>query len=196
MEKGHIFTWARHLTLAGLITLFACPAPALSQEKGKKEGEPAKPAFIKMKVREVRRHKGGGYAVILQTTNRKKVVPIWIGRREAQAIQMRLSKTNLPRPLTHDLLESALTILGAKVTRVEVMDIQDKVFIGKLDLKDAGGKHYRLDGRPSDLITLAVGAGLPIHVSMKVFKKAGVDMSGEAPGKVSPAVKAPRKTTL
>lgn len=180
----------------GLLLSLLIAAPA-----GAKEPPRASPpkAFVTMKVREVRAHDSGGFAVILQTSGRKKVLPIWIGRREAQAIQLRLSRARLPRPLTHSLLESALTILGATVVRVEVMDIQDKVFIGKLDLKDAAGKRYRLDGRPSDLITLAVGAGLPIHVAQHVLDQAGIDISGKEPKKLKPKKakkKKKKKTSL
>jgi len=169
-----------------MVLALVLPLDALAERE--KQSPPPTRTFIKMKVREVRQHRAGAYAVILQSPDRKKILPIWIGRREAQAIQMRLSKTRLPRPLTHELLESVLTILGAKVVRVEVMDLQKKVFIGKLDLRDAAGKRYRLDGRPSDLITLAVGAGLPVHVARKVLDKAGVDISGKEP-------KAPAKKT-
>lgn len=161
-----------------LVLALVLPVESLA-EKEKPEA-PAR-TFIKMTVREVRQHRPGVYAVILQSPDHEKILPIWIGRREAQAIQMRLSKARLPRPLTHELIESVLAILGARVVRVEVMDLQEKVFIGKLDLRDAAGRRYRLDGRPSDLITLAVGAGLPVHVAKKVLDQAGVDISGKEP---------------
>ncbi len=166
------------LFLAALVTLPALPRSADAKPPPVKQ---TRERFIEMTVREVRRHGSGGHAVVLQSGDRKKVLPIWIGRREAHAIQMRLSKSRLPRPLTHDLLESTLAILGARVVRVEVMDLREKVFIGKLDLKGADGKRYRLDGRPSDLITLAVGAGLPVHVAPAVLERAGIDISGAEP---------------
>lgn len=165
-----------------LALLLLTAAPALAEKKAPAPRSKA-PKFVEMKVRGVRQHRPGTFAVILQSPDREKILPIWIGRREAQAIQMRLSKARSPRPLTHELLESVITILGAKVVRVEVMGLRDKVFIGKVDLEDSRGKRYRLDGRPSDLITLAVGAGIPVHVAHNVLDQAGVDISGDEPKK-------------
>lgn len=127
---------------------------------------------VKMTVRDVKFVRGS-YVVRLQVDGGGRLLEIWIGQREAQAIQMRLSGSRAPRPLTHDLLETVLLRLKAKVVRVEVDDLRDNTFHGKLTLKTAKGSH-RIDGRPSDLITLAVGAGLPIHVARHVLEKAGV----------------------
>jgi len=168
------------------VEILSLPAPA---EAGKKS-PPAKAKFQPMVVRGVRVMQGN-YAVILETKDARTFIPIWIGRREAQAIQMRLDSAQPPRPLTHDLLESVLAILGARVERVEVDDLRQSVFIGKLNLRDARGKRYRLDGRPSDLITLAVGAGLPIHVAVHVLKKAGIKLKKPSPARPRPSPKAP-----
>jgi uncharacterized protein len=129
---------------------------------------------VKMTVQAVKLHRGS-HVVMLQTDGARKLLPIWIGAREAQAIRLRLAGQRTPRPLTHALLETVLTQLSAKVIRVEVDDLRNSVFLGKLTLQDARGKRHRLDGRPSDLITLAVGAGLPIWVSRHVLDQAGVD---------------------
>jgi len=68
-------------------------------------------------------------------------------------------------------------VLGARIERVEVDDLVDYVFLGKLTLRDAKGHRYRIDRRPSDLIALAVGAKLPVYVAPHVLRKAGVDAS-------------------
>ena len=184
------YTWRMRSIPSLLLALILFTAAPTRADKGHPAPHPKQPAFLKMKVREVRQHRPGVYAVILQSPDRNKILPIWIGRREAQAIQLRLSKARLPRPLTHELLESVVAILGAKVVRVEVMALRDKVFIGKVDLQDAQGKRYRLDGRPSDLITLAVGAGIQVHVAREVLDQAGVDISGDEPKKAA------KKTSL
>ena len=88
---------------------------------------------------------------------------------------MRLSRRKAVRPQTHDLMESMLAILGARVVRVEVDALRDGVFIGKLNLRDLRGKRYRLDGRPSDLITLSIKAKVPIHVAPAVLRQAGIE---------------------
>jgi bifunctional DNase/RNase len=129
---------------------------------------------VKMTVQAVKLHRGS-HVVLLQTDGARKLLPIWIGAREAQAIKLRMAGKRTSRPLTHALLESVLAQLNARVMRVEVDDLRNNVFIGKLTLRDGQGKRHRLDGRPSDLITLAVGAGLPIWVSRHVLDRAGVD---------------------
>ena len=149
--------------LLALVVVLGVVSPALAG--GKKA--------IPMKVRGIKAHRGS-YAVVLQTRDGKTLLPIWIGAREAQAIQMRLAGNKPKRPLTHDLLESMLAILGARVVRVEVDALRDGIFIGKMNLRDVQGKRYRLDGRPSDLITLSLRAKVPVFVSPQVLKMAGV----------------------
>jgi hypothetical protein len=136
---------------------------------------------VEMTVRHVTVVRGSP-VVVLETTDGSRLLPIWIGDREAQAIQMRRSGRKTPRPLTHKLLERVLAQLSATVVRVEVDDLRDGTFIGKLTVKDSKGKTHRIDGRPSDLITLAVGANLPIYVRRHVLKQAGVSAKSAPPG--------------
>jgi bifunctional DNase/RNase len=117
----------------------------------------------------------GSDVVLLETPKGKRLLPIWIGPNEAQAIDMRLRGVKPARPLTHDLIDRVLVGLGAKIDRIEVDDLRDEVFHGKITLRDAKGNLVRIDARPSDLIALAVGAGLPIHVAPHVLQQAGID---------------------
>jgi bifunctional DNase/RNase len=128
---------------------------------------------VPMTVRTVGVYQGQN-VVLLEGGEPKVVLPIWIGSIEAGAIDMRLRGQKPPRPLTHDLLESTLASLGAKVERVEVIDLRDNVFIGRLTLRDAAGNLHVIDARPSDLCSLAVGANLPIYVNPNVLKEAGI----------------------
>lgn len=155
--------------LAILAMAFAPVAHAGVSPKGN-------PLQVQMTVKDVKTL-NNAYVVMLQTARGKRgkrLLPIWIGSREAHAIQLRLTKGSTPRPLTHKLLETILSRLKAKVVRVEVDDLRNNVFLGKLTLKDRSGRTYEIDGRPSDLITLAVGAGLPIFVSKHVLEQAGI----------------------
>jgi bifunctional DNase/RNase len=129
---------------------------------------------ISMSVRTVGLVQGSN-VVLLETANGKTLLPIWIGSIEAQAIDQRLNHRKPPRPLTHDLLETVLATLGARVERIEIDDLRDNTFFGKLTLRDARGVRSRIDARPSDLISLAIGAGLPILVAPHVLEQAGVD---------------------
>src|SRR5208282_1879264 len=46
--------------------------------------------------------------IMLEETTGSRVLPIWIGISEGQAIAIRFSGIVLPRPLTHDLLLAAI----------------------------------------------------------------------------------------
>ncbi len=158
----------RTRAVAGLmLAVWVMPGGALAGE-----GRGTTVPMVTMKVREVRTHQGSP-VVLLE--HGKSVIPIYIGTAEAQAIQMRLNQQKAVRPLTHDLLETILLVMGARIEKVEVDDLRDNIFFGKVTLKDSKGRRYRIDGRPSDLIALAVGAKLPILVAPHVLRQAGVD---------------------
>ena len=140
------------------------------------ESGQAPAAALAMTVRAVGLYEGQ-YVVILEDGAGKQRLPIWIGDLEASAIDLRLKKQKAPRPLTHDLLEATLASLGALVERVDVVDLRDNVFFGRLTLRDAKGTLRSIDARPSDCIALAVGAGLPVFVAPQVLLKAASDSS-------------------
>jgi uncharacterized protein len=134
----------------------------------------AEPTMVPMTVRAVGIYEGQP-VVLLESADQKRRLPIWIGEQEANAIDMRLHNRKAPRPLTHDLLERVLTALDAKVERVEVIDLRDGVYIGRLTLRDKSGALKAIDARPSDCTALAVGAGLPVFVAPKVLAEAAID---------------------
>lgn len=116
----------------------------------------------------------GKHVVLLETKDRKNLVPIFIGEREAQAIYMGIRGIRPTRPLTHNLLLDVIKRLGGKILRVEVTHIRNTVFIGSLVLQDLKKKTHRVDARPSDLVALAATQKLPIYVSSAVIRKAGI----------------------
>jgi hypothetical protein len=126
---------------------------------------------VPMTVRAVGQYQGQS-VVLLEDAAGARRLPIWIGELEAAAIDMRVKKQKPPRPYTHDLLEATLAALGAKIERVEVTELRDDVFYGRLVLRDAKGVARSIDARPSDCIALAVGAGLPIFVAPAVLRAA------------------------
>ncbi|HEX7878442.1 MAG TPA: bifunctional nuclease family protein [Candidatus Eisenbacteria bacterium] len=123
--------------------------------------------------------------VILQELEGERYLPIWIGPFEAQAIANELQGKKFPRPLTHDLLFSAVNSLKAVVQRIVISDLKEKTFFASIIL-EKGGEVVSLDARPSDSIALAVRAKSPIFVAEKVFDgealdhpPAGVDPTAE-----------------
>jgi bifunctional DNase/RNase len=107
--------------------------------------------------------------VFLEELTGNRLLPIWIGMAEGQAIAIRFSGVTLPRPLTHDLLLNSIQVLGYAVKRVVVSDIKDNTFYAKIVISKNSTTHA-LDSRPSDAIAVAVRAGCPIFVDEKVFK--------------------------
>jgi len=115
-------------------------------------------------------------AVILVDEDEKRYLPIWIGVAEATAIFIHLNEQTYPRPMTHDLLKNVLEVLGAKLQKVVVNDIDQSTFFARLFLipAGAGDQVVEVDSRPSDAIALALRAGAPIFVAEKVVIQAGI----------------------
>ena len=116
--------------------------------------------------------------LILKDLAEEKVLPIWIGAMEAMAISLALNKVDFPRPMTHDLLLSAISGLGAVVSGVEITRVEEGTYFAELVLR-LGEEERRIDSRPSDAIALAVRAEAPVFVAEAVLAEAGI-ASGES----------------
>ena len=58
--------------------------------------------------------------VILKDGKGNRVLPIWVGIFEANAIALQIENITTPRPMTHDLLRNMLSDLEATVERIVV----------------------------------------------------------------------------
>jgi bifunctional DNase/RNase len=116
--------------------------------------------------------------VILRVKESNRYLPIWIGPNEADAIAFKLQDVAAPRPLTHDLLGTVISTLGANVTRIIVYDLNNDIFYAKIILQ-VNGTAMEVDSRPSDAIALAVRTEAPIFAHETVIEKAGVKMDEE-----------------
>ncbi|MCK4843531.1 MAG: bifunctional nuclease family protein [Dehalococcoidia bacterium] len=122
--------------------------------------------------------------VILREKGTNRYLPIWIGPAEADAIAVKLQNVELSRPLTHDLLQSVISTLGASVDYVVVTGLKEDTFYANLALSIDGDK-LDIDSRPSDALALAVRVGAPIYADETVLEKAGI-MLDEESGKAVP----------
>jgi bifunctional DNase/RNase len=135
-----------------------------------------------MKVERIGIDVGSHQAVVLlRETEGDRVLPIWVGALEANAIAMSLENVSLPRPLTHDLTIAIIQLLGATVTSVLVDDVRDGTFFAQITLTQ-GDTVKELDSRPSDAIALALRTGAPIYATEKVLAGAGVRPAEESDG--------------
>lgn len=113
--------------------------------------------------------------VILRVKDSDRYLPIWIGPNEADAITLKLQEVSVPRPLTHDLLDSVITRLGASVTRIVVCDLSNDTFFAKIIIQFSGTE-MEIDCRPSDAIALAIRTEAQIFVEDFVLDRAGIQM--------------------
>lgn len=110
--------------------------------------------------------------VILKEMDGERILPIWIGAPEANAIAMGMSGQKFQRPLTHDLLSTVIKGLHGAVVRIVISDLKDNTFFATILLK--GEKEMlTLDARPSDSIAVALREGSPIYVAEKLFDGQG-----------------------
>ncbi|HEX6271389.1 MAG TPA: bifunctional nuclease family protein, partial [Polyangiaceae bacterium] len=98
-----------------------------------------------------------------------------------RSIELRLEREKPPRPLTHDLLDSALRELGARVHSARVVKLEDGVYHGALVLLSRE-RTVELDSRASDAVAMALGAGAPIFVATRVLEQAGVPLDALTDG--------------
>ena len=111
--------------------------------------------------------------VILKEKESDRYLPIWIGPAEADAIAVKLQDLNVPRPLTHDLLETIIDTLGGSIESILVSDLHNDTFFAKITIQ-ANGVSKEIDCRPSDAVALAVRAKVPIFAEEAVLDKAGI----------------------
>jgi bifunctional DNase/RNase len=109
--------------------------------------------------------------IILRDQDGQRVLPIWVGAAEANAIGLQIENVVPQRPLTHDLLRDVIQALDGAVERVVVCDLKDNTFYALIHLT-VRGEPVAIDARPSDAIALALRARAPIFVEEAVIEHA------------------------
>jgi bifunctional DNase/RNase len=109
--------------------------------------------------------------VILKDKEGDRVLPIWVGLFEANAIALQIENVSTPRPMTHDLLRNIITNLEGRVDRIVVSDLKEKTFYAVVHLT-VRGERVAVDARPSDAIALALRTRAPILVEETVIENA------------------------
>jgi len=116
--------------------------------------------------------------VLLKTIEGNKFLPIWIGHPEAAAILIKLQGTELPRPMTHDLLTSIIGRFEADVARITVTELKESTFYATLTLTKEG-EMIDIDSRPSDALALAVRTDAPIFASTALIDENAIEFERE-----------------
>lgn len=109
--------------------------------------------------------------VVLEDLNSEKILPIWIGVFEANAIALKIENISTPRPMTHDLVKNFLEKLDISVEKIVVNDVRDNTFYAMIHCRHKD-QTITIDSRPSDAIALSLRVDAPIFVEDEVVKKA------------------------
>jgi bifunctional DNase/RNase len=109
--------------------------------------------------------------IILRDEEGQRVLPIWVGIFEANAIALQIENIATPRPMTHDLLRNVIQDLNAAVQKVVVCDLKENTFYALIYVA-VGSETVAIDARPSDAIALALRTRAPIFVEESVIDNA------------------------
>lgn len=118
--------------------------------------------------------------IVLRDQEGQRLLPIWVGVFEANAIALQIEEVQTPRPMTHDLLKNVINDLAARVERIVVCELRENTFYATIHLQSAHGP-LSVDARPSDAIALALRTRSPIFVEEAVIQSAkSVETSRES----------------
>lgn len=122
----------------------------------------------------------GTYGLVLAENNGKRRFSVMIGEPEAQSIALKMNNKKSPRPLTHDLILTMLTVFGAKLEKVLIYDMVNDVFYSELHLKK-GETSMVVDARTSDAIALAVRSDCEIFIKEEIMNIVGMEVEAMEP---------------
>ncbi len=110
--------------------------------------------------------------IILRDKDGQRVLPIWVGVFEANAIALQIENVTTPRPMTHDLLKNVIEDLKATVRKIVVSELKENTFYALIYLEAGAEGVVAVDARPSDAIALALRTKAPIFVEEAVIDNA------------------------
>lgn len=119
--------------------------------------------------------------VFLRERAGTRVLPIWIGPFEAQAIVAELKGVKPSRPQTHDLLGQVLRGLGGELKRVLISGVRENTYYAQLLIHRESG-FVEVDARPSDSIALALRLDAPIFTAESLLDEPGAESPDLPPG--------------
>jgi bifunctional DNase/RNase len=99
-----------------------------------------------------------------------RLLPVWIGIAEANAITVEQHGVSLPRPMTHQLIGAVVDAFGRHLEQVRITELRDNIFFAELILD----QNTRVSARVSDAIALALHLRVPIHADDTVLDVAAV----------------------
>lgn len=107
--------------------------------------------------------------MLLKEQGGDRILPIWVGAVEGDAIAMLLAGLSSPRPSTFELTAQLLNAAKMTVEKVAVTNLRDDTYYATMWVKQRGRVH-EVDSRPSDAITFALRTKAPIFVMPEVLE--------------------------
>jgi bifunctional DNase/RNase len=104
------------------------------------------------------------YRVALKDERTGKVLPIYVGTFEGNAISIGMRNLPTVRPLTHDLMKNVIERLYGRVTKVVITDLRENIYYAYIYMV-MDDSEIAVDSRPSDAIALATRVKVPIYVA-------------------------------
>lgn len=113
-------------------------------------------------------------AVLLAEAGGSRILPIYVGWTEAEAIERARQKTRPERPLTHELLGDVFEVSGATMRRLIIDSLREGVYFAMIECELKWREEpVRIDARPSDGIALALRFAVPILVAESLLMAPG-----------------------
>lgn len=113
------------------------------------------------------------YTVIVLASPEKRFA-IYTDPNIGKTLQLYLTGTTKPRPLTHDLISSIFKGFDIRIKQIVINDLQDTIYFARLFLEQQIGqtKHIvEIDARPSDAIAFAIMNNVPVFCTREVLDK-------------------------
>ena len=113
-----------------------------------------------------------GLPVLLlrEAAARQRVLPVWVGPAEANAIERERRHLPTPRPLTHQLICQVIGSCGRRLERVCVTSLREGTFHAELAISP----DIRVSARVSDAVAMALHQGVSIHAADAVLDQAAL----------------------
>lgn len=113
----------------------------------------------------------GAFVVVLREKGGDRILPIWIGRVEAESIVMHMNRVKSERPRTHDLCASLLTALDGILLQVTITRVESNTYYAEMNIEGRNGI-TRVDCRPSDGIAVALRLNAPVLAADSLLTEA------------------------
>ncbi len=161
------YQWASILGLASILLTYGMVRQAPAEENALEED-----TLYAAEISTVGMDRLTGAPIVLvRAIESGRIVPIWIGINEAQAIARALHGVEPQRPMTHDLMAALIRAGRTEVDQVTVDDIRDGTYFGAVHIV-RDGTPMKIDSRPSDALALALRIEVPIRLAGKVIEEA------------------------